>query len=436
MKPAPPVITSPAWTLRTKRVIAGVVLALAALAVLRLSEILPIITVSVILAYLLTPLVNFIENRVLMIGPLRHRQRRGVAVLLTYIVILFTVTIVMLVIVPAIVQQLEAFGRQIPQLLQSLEASVEKWLDQPLSFNGEPILINGEPFIPLEQLRDATGVQHLTEMLQLQELNLVDTTQSFIGSLTGPAFNFVGGALTAIINIIFLLSMMFFLMRDGGTFIQKGIELTPALYQGDVRRLLHELGWVWNAYLRGQLTLALLMGTAAFVAATVLGLPNPLILGLISGLLEFIPSIGSGLAIFPAALLALTSESATFPFLEGGTFALVTVIVWAGLQNVEAIILVPRVMGGSLNLHPFVVIVAIIAGASLAGLLGIILAAPAVASLRVFGQYIYGKLMDKDPFPSTAIRTAPRPPRPTLLRQEWVNRVGVMARERLDTMRK
>ncbi|MBL8164791.1 MAG: AI-2E family transporter [Anaerolineae bacterium] len=436
MKPAPPMITSPGWTLRTKRVIASVVLVLMALAVLRLSEILPSVAVAAILAYLLTPLVNFIENRVLAIGPLKRRRRRGIAVLLTYIVILFTVTVVMLVIVPAIVQQLEAFGRQIPQLLRSFEASLEESLNHPLSFNGEPILINGEPFVPLQQLRDATGVEHLTEMLQLQELDLVDTTQSFIGSLTGPAFNFVGGALTAIINVIFLLSMMFFLMRDGAMFIQKGIDLTPTLYRGDVRRLLYELGWVWNAYLRGQLTLALLMGTAAFIAATLLGLPNPLILGLISGLLEFIPSIGSGLALFPAALLALTSESATIPFLEGGTFALVTVIVWAGLQNVEAIILVPRVMGGSLNLHPFVVIIAIIAGATLAGLLGIILAAPAVASLRVFGQYIYGKLMDKDPFPSAAIRAAPRPPRPTLLRQEWVNRVGVMARERLDAMRK
>jgi hypothetical protein len=57
-------------------------------------------------------------------------------------------------------------------------------------------------------------------------------------------------------------------------------------------------------------------------------------------------------------------------------------------------------MGGSLNLHPIAVILGIIAGASLAGVLGIVLAAPAVASLRIFGQYIYGKLMDRDPFPA------------------------------------
>jgi predicted PurR-regulated permease PerM len=171
------------------------------------------------------------------------------------------------------------------------------------------------------------------------------------------------------------------------------------LYQGDARRLLYELGQVWNAYLRGQLTLALFMGTVVFTIATIIGMPNPLILGMISALLEFIPSIGSGLAIFPAALLALTAHSTTVPGLQGAPFAVMVVIIWALLQNIEAYILVPRVMGGSLNLHPIAVILGIIAGATLAGVLGIILAAPAVASLRIFGQYIYGKLMDRDPFP-------------------------------------
>jgi predicted PurR-regulated permease PerM len=145
-------------------------------------------------------------------------------------------------------------------------------------------------------------------------------------------------------------------------------------------------------------------------------MPNPLILGLISGLLEFIPSIGSGLAIFPAALLALTGHSSTLPFLEGAPFAIVVIIVWAALQNIEAIILVPRIMGGSLNLHPLAVIVGILAGASLAGVLGIILAAPMVASLRVFGQYIYGKLMDRDPFPL-------RQPRPQMRRDVLMRRL-------------
>jgi predicted PurR-regulated permease PerM len=436
----PPSLTSPAWTSRTKRLVAGGVAIIVGLALLRLSEVLPIVGVAIILAYLLTPLVNFFERRVLVYGPFAGKPHRNLAVIFTYIVLFTGFIIIILVVVPLIIGQFEEFGRQIPQWLGDVEQSVEETLSKPLTFNGEPVLIGGSPFIPLERLREVTGVQHISDIIQLQDLNLFGATQTFIGSLTGPAFDFVGGALTALINAVFLLSMMFFLMRDGSIFAERVVDSIPPIYRGDARRLLYELGQVWNAYLRGQLTLAMVMGTVVFIVASVLGVPNPLVLGLISGLLEFIPSIGSGLAIFPAGLLALTGHSATIPFLEGVPFAIVVVIVWAALQNIEAIILVPRIMGGSLNLHPFVVIVSIIAGASLAGVLGIILAAPMVASLRVFGQYIYGKLMDRDPFPVRKPREHLK--RDVLLRRllwpvgpERVVRLGENLRARLHVRR-
>lgn len=439
----PPPLTSPAWTGRTKRVVAGAVAIVIGLAVLRLSEVVPIVAVAVILAYLLTPVVNFFENRVLTFGIFEDKPHRNLAVVLTYVLLITSVIVIILVIVPMIISQFDQFGRRVPELLGSVETSLESTLNQPLTFNGEPILIGGVPFIPLQRIRQVTGVEHLTDLLQIPEADVVNATQSFIGSLTGPAFNFVGGAISAVINTIFLLSMMFFLMRDGAIFIERVIGVTPTTYRGDVRRLFFELGQVWHAYLRGQLTLALVMGTASFIMATLLGIPNPFILGVISGLLEFIPSIGSGLAIFPAALLALTSQSATIPFLEGVPFAIVAVVAWAALQNVEAIILVPRIMGGSLNLHPFVVIVAIIAGASLAGVLGIILAAPTVASLRVFGQYIYGKLMDQNPFPTSARVWQVKPlSRDVIMRRllwpmsnDRVIRLGEQLRERLNVRR-
>jgi predicted PurR-regulated permease PerM len=149
-----------------------------------------------------------------------------------------------------------------------------------------------------------------------------------------------------------------------------------------------------------------------FVAATVLGVPNPLVLGLIAGVLEFVPNLGPLLALVPAALLALVSQSNTLPFLEGPTFALVVIIVWTLIQNVESLIIVPRVMGGSLNLHPVVVIVGVLAGASFAGALGVILAAPAIASVRLLLHYIYGKVTDQQVFPAVPAEVM-LPPRPT-----------------------
>ncbi len=406
MSALPPPVSSPAWTGRTKRYVVVFVVVLAGLTLLRFSETIPVVIVAVILAYLFTPLANWLDNRVLNIGPLAGRDHRGVAVLLTFVLVIAGIIIMILVVIPGIAKQFEEFGSRIPPLLESLGETLERGLSLPITIGGEPILINGEPIIPLDQLREVTGTPGNQDVLRLEDLNLVDATRSFISTLTLPAFSFVGGALTAIVNIIFMLSMMFYLIRDGVMFADKLVEATPRTYRSDVRRILYELGQVWNAYLRGQLTLSLVMGTTVFIVATLLGVPNPIILGLISGLLEFVPSIGSGLAIFPAALLALSSQSATLPFLEGGPFALVVIIVWAILQNIEAIVLVPRIMGGSLNLHPFIVIVAVLTGASLAGALGVILAAPSVASLRVLGQYIYGKLLDQDPFPPPKRRPA------------------------------
>jgi predicted PurR-regulated permease PerM len=413
------------------------------LAFLRLSDALPIIGLAIMLAYLLTPLANFFENRVLAVGPLKNRSRRGIAVFLTYVLLAGLFIILILVVVPAIIQQIEDFTRALPSLMRSLEQTLERFLNEPVTFNGELVLINGKPLIPLERLREITGVKHLTEVIQLQDLNLVGATQTFITSLTAPAFNFVGGALTTLVNLILLFSMMFFLIRDGSLFIDKGVELTPPVYRGDVRRLLYELGRVWNAYLRGQMNLSLFMGLASFVAATLLGIRNPIVLAITSALLEFIPSVGSGLAIFPAALLALSSESLTISHLEGVSFMLVAVVTWAILQNIEAIILVPRVMGSSLNLHPFVVIVALIAGASIGGVLGIVVAAPTVASLRVFGQYIYGKLLDQDPFPVHPTRVSRRRFSRRMLRRAWISltqplstgRLGEQLRARVEALR-
>lgn len=419
MNSLPPPVSSPAWTGRTKRYVAVFAVVLAGLALLRFSETIPVVIVAVILAYLFTPVANWWDDRALKVGPLARREHRGLAVLLTFALVIAVIIILILVVIPGIVKQFEEFGSRIPPLLESLGTTLEDMLNQPITFNGEPILIGGEPIIPLERLRDVTGTPGNQDVLRLQDLNLVDATRSFISTLTLPAFSFVGGALTAIVNIIFMLSMMFYLIRDGAMFANRLVDATPRTYRSDMRRILYELGQVWNAYLRGQLTLSLVMGTTVFVVATLLGVPNPIILGLISGLLEFIPSIGSGLAIFPAALLALSSRSATLPFLEGGAFAVVVIIVWAILQNIEAILLVPRIMGGSLNLHPFVVIVAVITGASLAGALGVILAAPAVASLRVLGQYIYGKLLDQDPFPPPRQRRPHPAPGVVLAQRIW-----------------
>jgi predicted PurR-regulated permease PerM len=133
----------------------------------------------------------------------------------------------------------------------------------------------------------------------------------------------------------------------------------------------------------------------------VIGLPNALLLGLISGIAEFIPNVGAFLAAIPAVLIAFFQNDASWlgrqmsPF----WFAIVVLGLYTLLQQIENLLLVPRVIGRSLNLHPMVVFIGAIAGASIAGILGILLAAPVMATARLIFLYIYQKLNDLPPFP-------------------------------------
>jgi predicted PurR-regulated permease PerM len=162
--------------------------------------------------------------------------------------------------------------------------------------------------------------------------------------------------------------------------------------------MFYETGQIWNAYFRGQLILSSWVGVLVFVTTSLIGLPNALVLGLISALLEFVPNIGPFIAMVPAAFLALISTSATIPSLSGVGFALVVIAIYFTIQQIQAIVVTPRVMGDNLDLHPFLVILAVIAGASLAGALGVILAAPFMATAKMIGMYLYAKLTDRQPF--------------------------------------
>jgi predicted PurR-regulated permease PerM len=401
----PPPVTSPSWSPRSKRTVVLVSLFVVAFLAWRLTEILPIIVIALVVAYLLMPLARFLDRRVLHPNSPPRRSQSAIAIILTFLIVLLFFAFVGIVVFPVIFEQMQEFLNRLPGLVDNILAQVQVVLSRP-------ILIAGQEIVPFDSIQEALGGAGGTASLpSLTDLNLPQTMTSFVRSLSGPAFSFLGGAVNAVINFIFLLTLLFYLMKDGAVFVDRMVNFAPNDYRSDARRLFYELGQVWDAYLRGQVLLSVIMGVTVFIAAVILGVPNAPILGMLSALLEFIPTLGPALALIPAALLAVGSQSSTLPFLEGVPFMLTVIVVWTLLQNVEAVLLVPRIMGDSLNLHPFVVMIGVLAGAAVGGALGVILAAPVIASLRVFGQYIYGKLADVDPFPPPP---PPGPPQPSL----------------------
>jgi predicted PurR-regulated permease PerM len=389
---------SPRWNTLTKWIVSLGALVLLVLLALRVRDIFPLLVVSLLIAYLLNPLVDFNERRLLRWLPF---GRRSFGIVLALLIAIAVLLLALLIILPVVGLQVRGFLDNLPEQFGTFEARLTEVLSQPISFNNAPILIDGQPLVPLEQLQRATGNETLSEMLSLEDLDIAGAVGSFtssLGGLTRPVFSFVGGAFTTFINLTFFLVMLFYLLKDGRKFISTIIGYVPPSYQGDAGHLIRETGGIWNAYFRGQLILSTWVGVIVFVTTTMLGLPNALVLGLISALLEFVPNIGPFIAMIPAAFVALISTSTTIPGLSGFGFALVVVILYFVIQNVQAILVTPRVMGDNLDLHPFLVILAVIIGASLAGALGVILAAPFMANFKLIVLYLYAKLTDRQPF--------------------------------------
>ena len=177
-----------------------------------------------------------------------------------------------------------------------------------------------------------------------------------------------------------------------------------------MRRLVNELGPIWNAFLRGQITLGITMGVLIGVTMWILGVRYAVVLGLLGGLLEFIPVIGPVIAGGTALIIALF-QPGNWMNLNPITFALVVLVASILLQQIENDFLVPRILGGSLNLHAVVILVGAVVAASLAGVIGLLLSAPMLATLRLFGRYIYCKLFDLDPWPDPPALTRATPER-------------------------
>lgn len=387
----PPSLTSPPWSNVTKRTVVLIVVGLALLVTIRLADAWSVIIVSIILSYLFYPLVDFTDKNAL--GRIRHPElRRVLAVFITFIIIILGFILTVVLVVPPVVSQMSALGENVPEMVSSAQDKARDYLDRPVKY-GDQTFNFWEEFVE--------GDEETIGTTESDTPDITSRVRDAVNVLSEPAVGVASVAANLLFNAFLVFALMFYLLKDGGKFIDKLDEIVPVEYQGDTRRIIYELGLIWNAYLRGQILLGIIMGVTTGFTAAALGLPQPFVLGLLAGLFEFVPNIGPIIAGIPAVIFAVISESSTIPGLEGGLFAVIVILAYFILQQVEALVIVPRVMGRNLDLHPFVVMAAVLFGASLAGILGVILAAPTIATVRLLIIYIYGKLMDRDPFTQT-----------------------------------
>lgn len=374
--------TQPRWSQQTKLVVTLSLLVIGGWLLLRFAFLLPPLIIALIVAYVLSWPVDTLTRRT--------RLPRGWATFLVYLLALGLFISVLLLVVPPLVRQVQRLNLDLQQLI--LQA--EQVLGRSYTLAGQTL----DGRLVLEQLR---------QMIQA-------TLEGLLGHSLAVAVDVV----SSLVWVVFVLVVSFYLVKDGPLVRAWLEQLPPPAYRRDFQRLQREIGAIWAAFFRGQVTLALVVAAIFVVLGFAIGLPGALPMGLLAGLLEFLPSIGHGIWLTLAALLAFFFGSTWLP-LPNWAFAALVIGLHVLFQQFDLNYLIPRIIGRRVHLHPLVVILGIVAGAATAGVLGIALAAPTIASARVLGRYLYARLFD---MPMTAERPVAEPlPPPNL--QWWQHRI-------------
>ena len=386
---------SPRWNTATKFLVALVALVIVGSLLGRFQEMLGPLVFAFILAYLLNPLIEWITTRA--------RLSWAAAVNLIYLALVVVSIGVLTAAGIAIEQQIVGLYNSVTEILPDLPARLEAFLSQARTLG------------PFTFTFATVDLQPLFDQISTALEPILSRTGTFIGSLAS-------GTAAALGWLLFILIISFYLLHDLKEVVPSIEQLLPPAYVPDVRRLLAELGPIWNAFLRGQVTVSLTLGLMDGIALTLLGVRYAPVLGLLAALLVFIPLIGPTITFTVIVLVALF-QSGNWLSLSPGYYVALIIVVYLVLQQVYDSILYPRILGRSLNLHPIIILVGAIVATSYAGIVGLLLAAPLIATLRLFGRYVYRKMFDLDPWPEP-LPPPPLPPRQTWAFLRWIRKLS------------
>ena len=371
--------SSPPWQPGT-RLTAGIFILLFAILLLYLiRSLLAPLFIALLLAYLLHPLIIKLSTN--------WRFSRGIAVLVVFLGLLLLLIGMMTGLGLTISQRAVQLASYLGELSETLPAQIEA-LDE--------LLIDIGPWT-----------------IDLSQINL-EPILSDLASLISPFLSQTGSLLASVAKttasvvtlIVLALVLAYYLLLDFDNLDDVFINIVPPSYRGDFRRLIDETGRVWNAFIRGQAILALVMALLVWVVLAILRVRFPVMLALISGLMEFVPWLGPIIAGVVTIMVALFQGSNIWGLSPLG-FTLLVLIVFTIIQQLENNVLYPGIIGHSLNLHPLLVIMSILAGGILAGLIGFLLAAPTVATLRIWLGYVYRKSVGLDTWIAPTISASP-----------------------------
>jgi predicted PurR-regulated permease PerM len=318
------------------------------------------LVVAALLAYLLYPGVTWMVRRT----PLERRQ----IVPLVYMLFLVVVILALVTLFPVVLKQAGLLSLELQHI---------------------PVILVGFE----EDLRDLLGLE-IPLFAYWAELQ-TDATQFLKPE---KIFRVLQNAGTNIFWVVIVVATSFYLLRDWERLREWIFGLFPGEYQSDARHLHQEIKLLWKTYLRGQLMIMFLLAIFSGLGAALIGLPNAILLGILAGALALIPTLGPATATILAAVIAWTQGSTFLP-ISNIAMTLLAVVVFQIVQAVEGIWLTPQIMGRRLQLHPGLVLVAVVGSLVIVGATMALVVVPLIGSMGILVRYLSRKRAGLDPWP-------------------------------------
>jgi len=378
---------SPSWGTNTKLVVALTIVVVAGALLVKFQFVITPLLIALVLAYLFHPVAVLIQRRL--------RFSWGAAVGVIYLLIIVLLLGLVALGGVGLLQQVQSVVAIVQDAIKSLPQFIEKISGQIYQFG--PFKIDFSA-IDLKQLStQALGV--------IQPL--LSRTGTLVSTVAGSAASFLAWTL-------FVILVSYFVLAESDGLGGRMFNVDIPGYALDVERLSRELGRVWNAFLRGQIIIFLLAVLVYSIVLSVLGVHYAIGLAFVAGLARFVPYVGPTINWTVLVLVSYFQVYKLFG-LSPLNYTLLVLITALLIDQIFDNLISPRILSAALRVHPAAVLVAAIISANLFGLLGVIVAAPLLATATVLWKYTMRKMLDVNPWPEEEHPQPPPPPGARLL---------------------
>jgi predicted PurR-regulated permease PerM len=297
------------------------------------------------------------------VGFLSRFMRRGLAILLSFLLVVGLIVLAAIYLVPLVVEQLASLVSAVPEIANT----VGQYLQNALDFLQNRGLLPSDPQQIISRIRD----------------DAANAAQTVAGSVLSGAFGFVYSTFGFVVTLFGIIFIGAYLLVDVRRVEATFLRAVPHGYRHDAKTLWEAFGYSLSKYLGGLALVLAIQGAISAVGLFLLGVPYALVLGAVVSVMAVIPYLGAWISGTLAVIVALTVSPTT---------ALLTAFLFLGIQQLEGNFLTPKIQGDTLHVHPILIFLAVIIGGGLGGIPGVIVAVPTSAVLRVLFDFFRVRL--------------------------------------------